>query len=136
MQNIKNNDLASIWLGKNNNASKELLMRSLLSKIMEKDVFLANEKYIKTKISRFCNNITERWQKAHRQLTLFKIQNSDWLSTDILIESEKLRPASKITLEEAPLPSTSGGRPRLSFSNKSDRSKCRQVSQLSNDQNY
>lgn len=84
-------------------------------------------------------NLTAKWEKCHRKLSVFQTKFCDWLSSETTIERQI---TTEISFLELPVVSTSAeknasltGRPPLDFSEKSERSKRRQAANLSMSEN-
>lgn len=79
---------------------------------------------LKEKVRLFCNRVLTKWKDASRTETYFKSKYAAWLRTEILFEtpSEEPNPSHK---------ASGSGRPSLSYEQKSLRSRRREASQFS-----
>ena len=86
---------------------------------------------VKSSLRRLTYSINEKWMKANRNKKAFEIANEIWLDGFFCIPSEN---SFKIPEELMVEPSTSNfGRPRVEFSNKSEKGKRLEVSALVNE---
>ena len=78
------------------------------------------------KICSFCSNVTIKWQNVHRNFNNFKSKDSNWLQVETVFDY--LDTDADIVL---PPKSSTSGRPRLSYEEKSLRPKRGEAAHLS-----
>ena len=126
MHRFKNETLFKLWHNETNKDSKILATFDHVANILiEEDFDSSWEEKLKKKILIFCSNMTIKWQNAHRNFNNFKSEHSNWLQAETVFDH--LDTDADIVL--LPKSSTSG-RPRLSYKEKSLRSKRRRSSSL------
>lgn len=77
---------------------------------------------LKERVRTFCKNMSLRWHKAHRIISTFYKQNKTWLPLIFILPTKLCSPT---------FASSSMGRPRKDFPEKSERSKRRDAENLS-----
>lgn len=118
MHRFTKEELFNLWLqGDEKEATCQLLFDYVKTRI-SKDIDMPNEQQIYEKLRRLCRTFSDKWSKASRHEDRFRQKFSMWLNESFLIEIDE------------PTPSTSSGRPSLSFAEKSSRSQRREASLL------
>lgn len=135
---FKNSDLLRVWRSRPGNIKKgEVLFNYIREKIGESNISIDYEKYLKDKIRVYASRLDAKWQKAFRSIDVFHSQNNNWLQKEIIFKApvaSSLIGEDTFSLEEeisAATPSSTCGRPRMQFSEMSDRSKRREAAKLS-----
>ena len=127
MHRFKNETLFKLRHNETNKDSKILAIFDHVANILiEEDLDSSSEEKLKEKIRIFCSNVTIKWQNAHRNFNNFKSKHSNWLHVETV--SDHLDTDADIVL---PPKSSRSGRPRLSYEEKSLRSKRGEVAHLS-----
>ena len=82
--------------------------------LIEEDLNSSWEEKLKEKTRIFCSNVTIKWQNAHRNFNNFKSKHSNWLQVETVFDH--LDTDANTVL---PRKSSTSGRPRLSYEEKS-----------------
>ena len=126
MHRFKSETLFEIWHNETNKDSKILaIFHHVANILIEEDLDSSWNKKLKEKIRIFCSNVTIKWQNAHRNFYNFKSKHSNWLQIETVFDH--LDTYADIVLP----PKSSTGRPRLSYEEKSLRSKRGEAAHLS-----
>lgn len=132
MRRFKNQELFNLWHKESSKNDKCSAIFDHVVRILKQEVrtSLSNEEELQEKIRVFCSNVSLKWQNVHRNINNFNAKYDNWLQSQTTFEILTSGTNTDITtLEE---PSTSG-RPRLSYAEKSLRSKRREAGQLLKD---
>lgn len=122
---FKNDELFQIWLlSGNKEKKKEALLNVVLEKNGEANPSEEYLKYLREKLRLFCIKLDKKWQESSRKSHYFKSRNAQWLKSEIIFKNYR-------AISEVPRSSLGAGRPRLIFSDMSDRSKRREAAELS-----
>ena len=127
MHRFKNETLFELWHNEASKDSKILAIFDHVANILiEEDLDSSWEEKLKEKIRISCSNVIIKWQNADRNFNNFKSKHSNWLQIETVFDH--LDKDAYIVL---PPKSSTSGRPRLSYEEKSLRWKRREAAHLS-----
>lgn len=121
MHRFKINELFEIWVQSSDKSDKITAVFDYIKRKFRENINPSEEQKIREKVRRLCRNFNDRWCTVSRHKDRFENRYSSWLKEHFIVEIGE------------PTPSTSSGRPRLSFSEKTPRSQRREASQLAHE---
>ena len=127
MHRFKSDTLFELWHNEANKDSKILAILDHVANILiEEDLDSSSEEKLTEKICIFCSNVSIKWQNAHRNFNNFKSKHSNWLQVETVFDH--LDTDADIVLQPE---SSTSGRPRISYEEKSLQLKRREATHLS-----
>lgn len=117
----KYNELFNIWYSESDQNKKSTkVFEYVIDKIHENQLAEDYINTIRQKVNSFCLNVSTKWKIVNRCYNTYKIKYANWLELELEIE-KYISPPKPV------------GRPLLDFEDKSERSKRRDASNLSNE---